>query len=363
MVLAVTLAWLSRDRRPLAMASAAGLMLGLAFNCKQPLGIYLLAVLAAGYDRRIGLREQAARIALVLAGLAIGIAAYKGYDLYKFPPESIKGHAELLKKYAPVWPGDPVAALSALALSPATGVFFYFPPLLIALHGVRAWYVAERWLCLSIATATVIFVGFISSITFFKGDPAWGPRYLTPVFALSWIFVPAGVQFLRRRVVVSLLLAGLIVQLGALSVDTQRLYIEQRLSSAFYLDNLWLYFHPAISHLANRPREIVEILARREERAEFFSPAPSPTFTFPALDYADRGPGAIRKYHVLSTFRPWWCSLPYLPEKERPVAIGQALVWMASGLVMGMVLMVAGMSSIPRCPQSRPAAWRPDDEG
>ncbi len=347
LTLAVAVALMSRHRKPLKGAFAAGLMLGLAFNCKQPLGIFILAVLAAGYDRRLDLRRQSPRIALALVGLAIGVAAYKGYDLYKFPPGTVEGHVELLKKYAPVWPGHPIAALSALALSLGTGVFFYFPPLLISLSGVRAWYGVEKGLCLSILAATVVFVGFISSMTFFKGDPAWGPRYLTPLFALSWIFVPVGARYLRRKVVASLLVAGLIIQLGALSVDPHRLHIEHRLPSAFYVQDPWLYFHPAISHLVNRPREIAEILARDGGRAESFTPSPSPTFAFPVVDFVEKGPEAVRKYHVLNSFRPWWSSLLYLPEAERPVVVGQTLFWMASWLVLGIFLMVAGVGRRP----------------
>jgi 4-amino-4-deoxy-L-arabinose transferase-like glycosyltransferase len=163
LILAVTLALMSRHRCPLTGAAAAGLMLGLAFNCKEPYGIFVLPVLAASYDRSLEFRQQLARFGLILAGLAIGIAAWKGYDLYKFPPGTTAGHAELLKKYAPNWPGHPVSALLALAFSPATGVFFYFPPLLIALYGIRAWYDTERWFCLAVLASTAIFVLFISS--------------------------------------------------------------------------------------------------------------------------------------------------------------------------------------------------------
>jgi hypothetical protein len=341
LVLAFALAWLSRTVRPLTMALAAGLMLGLAFNCKQPLGIYVLAVVAASYDPRTGLREQASRIALVLAGLAIGIAAYKGYDFYKFPPETLAVQAEMLKIYAPVWPGDPVAALAALAISPSTGVFFYFPPLLISLYGLRAWSGNEKWLCRSILASSVIFIGFISTISFFKGDPAWGPRYLTPVFALSWIFVPAGVRFLRRSLVVLLLVGSFVIQLGSLCVDPQRLYIEQRLPSAFYVYNPWLYFHPAISHLANRPREIIEIVARRGERAEFFTPSPSPTYTFPVLDFVDNGPEGMSKYHVLNSFRPWWISQLYLRPDQRPVDLPATFLLLVVTATLGLSTAIA----------------------
>jgi hypothetical protein len=317
------------------------LMLGLAFNCKEPLGIFVLAVLAASYDRRLDLRKQLARIGLILAGLAIGIAVYKGYDLYKFPPGTTEGHAELLKKYAPNWPGNPILALLSLAFSPAAGVFFYFPPLLIAVYGIRAWYRTERWFCLAVLAATAVFILFISSMTIFKGDPAWGPRYLTPIFATFWIFVPAGASFLRRRVNVTLIILGLMVQLGALSVDPHRLYMQHRLPSAFFLQAPGLYFHPAISHLANRPREIMEIASARGGRAELFTPSPSPTFAFPVIDFVENGPEAVRKFHVLNSFRPWWISQEYLTPAQRPVNLHSAVMWLVSSMIMGLVLVLA----------------------
>jgi hypothetical protein len=340
MVLAVTLALLSRNHRPLMGAAAAGLVLGLAFNCKEPLGAFVLAVLAASYDRRLALREQLVRIGLILAGLAIGIAAYKGYHLYKFPPGTTESHAALFKKYAPNWPGNPALALLSLVFSPAAGVFFYFPPLLIAVYGIRAWYCNERWICLAVLTATAVFVLFISSMTIFKGDPTWGPRYLTPIFAILWIFVPAGARLLRRRVNVTLIVLGLMVQLGALSVDSHRLYVQHRLPSAFFVQDPWLYFHPAISHLANRPREIMEIASGRGGRAELFTPSPSPTFAFPIIDFVENGPEAIRKFHVLNSFRPWWISQSYLSPAQRPVNLFSAVMWLASSMIIGIVFLL-----------------------
>ena len=117
--------WPRADRRPLSGALVAGLTLGLAFNCKQPLGIFVLAVLAAIYDPAVGWRSQWGRLGIILATLLAAIAVYKGYEWYKFPPGSTAGHAELLKKYVPTWPGHPVTALLALTFSLGAGVFFY----------------------------------------------------------------------------------------------------------------------------------------------------------------------------------------------------------------------------------------------
>src|SRR5262249_13532195 len=108
LVLAVGVAFLTRQRRPLLGAAAAGLLLGLAFNCKEPLAVLVPAVLAANHDRRLRFRAQLGRIGLVRAGLAAGVVAYKAYALYKSPPETTAAHAEMLTRYVPAFPSNPL---------------------------------------------------------------------------------------------------------------------------------------------------------------------------------------------------------------------------------------------------------------
>src|SRR4030095_9117837 len=67
-------------------AFATGLLFGLAFNVKQPGAVFVLPAIGA-FDAPD--QPPSARLMTALAicaGLAIGIAAYFGYDLYKFPP-------------------------------------------------------------------------------------------------------------------------------------------------------------------------------------------------------------------------------------------------------------------------------------
>jgi hypothetical protein len=343
LVIAVVVAFLSRERWAIVGGAAAGLLLGLAFNCKEPLGAFLLAVLAAHYDPKRGLRPQLAALAVVVLGLAIGIAAYKGYDWYKFPPGATPDHSELLARHIPLWPGNPLAGILGYAVSPGAGVIWYCPTLILAGWGFAAWYGRENRLCRGILLSCAIFVVFLASLTFFKGDPAWGPRYLTPVFALAWLFAPDGAPRLVRVRAPLWLALGFLVQLAALSVDHHRLYLERGLPSAFFVNRPWLYFHPAASHLINRPREIVELLTPDRPAAEAFTPSPTPTFAFPVLDYVDGGPKAIYKYRVLNSFRPWWISQQFLPEEERPVDIATSVIVLLAlaGCGVGIALMAA----------------------
>ena len=237
-VLAVAVALASRHHHPLAGASAAGLALGLAFNCKQPLGVFVLPVIAAIRVPGQGWRSQWRRVAIVAAMLAVGMTAYLGYDWYKFPPGSAPDPSVVSKECGPVWGDEPTIALLALGISLGTGVFFYNPTLLISLVGFRSWYRPERVFALAVAAATTVFVLFISLLSFFKGDPAWGPRYLTPIFAVWWIFAPAGSRLLYRWVIVAALGLGLVVQLGALSVDPLRLRVDRASVAKRYMAHL-----------------------------------------------------------------------------------------------------------------------------
>jgi hypothetical protein len=339
-VIAVVIPVVCRQNYPRAGAIMAGLALGLAFNCKEPLGVFVLPVLAAVYDPHLSARSQWRQLLAVGVMLAVGVAVYKGYDLYKFPPGSTASHAEIMKKYSPVWSGTPEIALLAMLFSLSTGVLYYNPPIVLCLLGLSGWWNRERLFCRSLTVAMAVFILFISSLTFFKGDPTWGPRYLTPIFAVLWIFAPRGSDRLRLWVVAGLLGLGFTVQLGALCVDPHRLYIERGLSSSFYLTDPQLYFHPAISHLVNRPREIAEVIQNQVYRADRYSPSPAPTFAFPVIDYVKEGPAAIQKYHVLKGFRFWWASFQYLEPSSRPIDIKQAVLFLLLVLVMGLLLQV-----------------------
>ena len=342
-VLAVAIAFMARRRHPLSGAAWAGILIGLAFNWKQPLGLYVMPVLAALYDPRVPLRRQAARAVVALLGVAAGVAVYLLYEWYKFPPETRAAHAPILDRWKPTWISNPLPALLGLTLSLGAGFVWYCPTLLLSFRGLAAWYRRERVFCLGVIAASLGFFGFICALAPFKGDQTWGPRYLTPVFALLWIFVPAAAALIRRRFVAIVLVAGLCVQLLGLSVDPHRLYLQRNLWSRFYVVQPWLYFHPAVGHLFNRPREIIEILAAAPHPDAPFTPARAPTYCLPFLERTPGGPAAIRRYRILNSFRPWWASQKYLPPAARPVDLWATVQFFSAILAGGVVLMMGGL--------------------
>lgn len=320
-------------------AGWAGLLVGLAFNCKQPLAVFGLGAAGALDDPGLAPRPRRLRLGLLGLGLLLGIAAYLAYDLYKFPPGTREAHQALMRLYVPAWPGDFTVALLAVAISPAAGLVWYSPTLLLCVAGMRRAAADHRRMIQGLVAATALFATFILSMSVFKGDPAWGPRYFTPVFALLWLFAPRGVARIGRPATVTLLLLGAGVQLLALAVDPHRLYVEQAMHSAFGAQAPALYFDPRLAHLLQRPREIAEVWRARDEAGTTFAPSAVPTFAFPIIDRVEYGQAALQTYKVLNSFRPWWSSQGYLPEARRPVPIVTTVC-----LLVGVLLAAAWMA-------------------
>ncbi len=370
-VLAVTVAWLARDRRPILGAVVAGLAMGWAVNCKPPLAIFTLPVLAAAYRPQLPLLRQWAPAAIVCLGGLLGVGIYEAYEAYKFPAGAVE--PEYLTGKPPQWTPNPLPGLAGLALSPGCGMLWYCPPVFLSWCGWRIWrgHRRQRPFCFAVLGASVVFTVFLSFLTFFKGEPCWGPRYMTPVFALWWVFVPAGCASVRIGVARTVLVLGVAVQMLALSVDPQRLFVQIPLHWGYYNAFPWLGFDGSISHLIQRPRELVEVLTPRDAPVPEYSPAPLPTHagginTCPAwatsLIGLMAGPGsalngsaamrpisivqapvltqaALTRYHIFNSPRPWPISQWYLSEQARPVDLGKTIALLAAGGGLGLGLM------------------------
>jgi hypothetical protein len=341
-VAAVLLADAARTSGGWRLALAAG-CIGLALNCKQPLAAVLLPAVALADDPARPLRARLGRAATLGLGFVAGYAVYVGYEAWKFPPPQRAEVATILAtKYPPIFFGaSPVEALLDYLVGPSSGSVWYFPPVLLCAAGLRAWWRAGRRRAVAaVVLACAAVVTFFSILTLSKGGVCWGPRYLTPLFALLWLFAPDGVAVLGRPPARLLLAAGVVVQLLALAVVPERLYLERQLPSNFYLAEPWLYFHPALSHLLNRPQEVVDALTAPP--APEFTPAPTPTFTLPVMEPPHyRGPpgrDGVHQYTLLNTLRPWWVTFQHLPPDKRPVGPAETAAGLAAIAAAGLGL-------------------------
>ncbi len=341
-VAAVVCAAMSRHRACTIGAVGTGLLLGLVYGCAQPLAAFGLLASAWHDDARAPVFQRIMRFLLIAGGLSLGVAAELGYHRFKFPFDNAVFHADFYSRlFGPTFASHQLQAIAVLLFSFAAGAIWYFPPLFITLTGLWTRWKDDRRIVLALILSTIMFLGIIVSLASFKGDAAWGPRYLTPLFGILWLFAPAGAAKLPKLVVAILLSLGVIVQLLALSVDVHRLYVQQDVSPEFGRSDPWRYFEPSLSHLLNRPREMIEI-ARHSEPAQEYSPSPSPTFAFPIIEQPNlekRGPDVVERYQVLNSYRPWWESLTFLPTDERPVNLGKFAAILLGFVSIGLILL------------------------
>src|SRR5262245_13852778 len=309
-VLALIISALTRHRCGTLGMAAVGFLFAIAFNLKPPLAAFALAALALNDDRSAPRMARLLRVGLVGLGIAAGMALYVGYDMYKFPFDKAVVHKEELTRYIDVWRLDwanPIIQLAKITVSPNGGAIWYCPALFLGAYGlVVLWRSGERRTVWAALISGGIYVGFLCSMLIAKGDLSWGPRYLTPVFAVLWLFAPVGAILFKRWAVWALLAAGLVVQLLALSIDHHRLYVLRKLPCGYEPYYPHFYFRFDCAHLFMRPIEIMDV-ARSRERAPEYTPAPSPTFTFPVInkpELPENGPEGVQRYHVLNSFRP-----------------------------------------------------------
>jgi hypothetical protein len=343
-IVAITAAGKARSGGIIVLGIAT-ISLVIAVNCKPPLAAFVLPCLAAADDPRRSRPLRWSRALLLVAAVLLGHITQKAYHAWKFPPESAAAYeAALLEKSFPMFFGNVPEALLDLSVGPSSGALWYFPPIVLALAGLSAaMRSSQRRLALATAAAVAAFTLFVALLTFYKGGVCWGPRYLTPVFAVLWLFAPLGATRLARGAVILLLAAGALVQILGLAMVPERLYVERDLHSSFFLVDPWLNLRPELGHLANRPREIHDALTAPP--SPHFTPSPSPTFTLPVFDppayTGPKGIAGVRSYTLLNGLRPWWASFPALPQAERPINVARtAWLFGAVGLISLFILIV-----------------------
>ena len=319
----------------------AGASFGLAFAVKEPLGAFALIGICALDTPTDPAMRRATRACMFGLGLLLGIALYVGFELYKFPPGTKAAHGALLAKYVRPFPGHFVWGVLALGLSPCAGLVWYAPSVILSVAGVARAFQAEHRLRRAFVVSCIVFFGFIASISFCKGDPAWGPRYLTPLYAVLWLAAPAGAARFRRAATVSLLALSVGVQILALSADPGTIHLRRGFSPAVSAYYPVVHFVWRNAQLIDRPVELIDIWRARHDPGKEFSWSHPPTSQEDLLPWSEDGAGVISHYKILSSFRPWWVSYGYLPMEERPLAIRRTAGAFVGTFCLGTLLLVA----------------------
>lgn len=331
-------------RRSMSIRSAlyCGLLLGLAFNVKPPLLAFALPALALLDRPTDGLRSRGRRVAAFAAGIAAGLAAYWAFEYWKFPPETRAIQAAMMARYVPPFPGQLGWGIAVLALSPSAGLLLYSPTVLLSFSGLKQEITSDRRFGVALAAAGLAFFLFFAAVSFSKGDPAWGPRYLTPLFAALWLLTPTGAARWPRRATVAVLGLGLAVQILALAIDPERLHIERGLPSTFGITYPQLYFDLRNADLFVRPSQIADVWRAYGTGTRFVWSSPATSMaeiTTPDV----LGTAPLLTFRVLNTYRPWWASMPYMPQMEQPVRARSAFTVFSTVALAGLIFLTSRM--------------------
>jgi hypothetical protein len=163
----------------------------------------------------------------LVKGLGIAFAAFAPFVLALLLHNRIKTGSIFDTGYRGqegLFTGDLFAGLYGFLLSSGKGMFFYSPPLVLGLMGIRRSFEKDRAQTILLLSIILMVLGFSAKFHVWHGDYSWGPRYTTPVtalvllLALPWLpeALARGRRHLRQAALAGLLALGLFVQgLGA----------------------------------------------------------------------------------------------------------------------------------------------------
>jgi len=308
------------------------------------LGVSVLAGVPVTYGT-VWNRLKLPTVQVIIAGLIAGLLLVFLYNALRFGNAIDTGRTSVPHPLV----GNPLVGFAGLFISPAKSVFLYSPTFLLALFGLRRLLARAPDRFAPVAACLLIHVALISSLKFWAGEWAWGPRYLVATLPLACIGLPyAWPRGDRRRVTALLCGAGFMVQVLAISVDHQRYYVDHSFSPFFWLDESVMYKH---SPLLERPSELVAVLEGSDTHG-VRALVPGPRFQSmtssifgPPLEllqfFAKKdgtpatAPAWMRDYMVFLVPRPWPLWSGFIPEALRPGAtgvmtLGGCLVAMAS---------------------------------
>ena len=340
---ACMLAFLAAREESTRLAIAGGLILAILVNFQETYVILFpglaLATLAppdADPDARRRSRER--YVAFILVG-CLGVLFWMGLNNFRFGrllySRDPGNHPSVV--------GNPLLGLAGLLLSPGKSIFLYSPPTAAALIGVYHLFRRERMLATAIAITCLAYLALISSVSFYGGDWCWGPRYfasILPLLALGFPFLNLATRA-ERFALRTLIAAGIVVQLMAISVDHHRFFYARSLPAFFWYRNDAFYYRQ--SALFARPREIVDTITRGvPPEAKAFRPGPHPDL----LTYAIFGgwgrpelplPIWMRHYTVFWLPRPWPLWMATIPPDRRPIDVRAGLGLLIAGAFAGMI--------------------------
>lgn len=210
-------AWAGRAGLPLAVAAAA-----------RHADVALVAVLVVAIAIRWP--RQVPRVIAWGAPVALAVVAYQW--LY-FGSPLAHGFSGSGARFSAPW-GEGHLGLLA---SPAKGLLVFTPVVGVAAVGlVSAFRKGDRWWALTMASATLAHWALVGRWSEWHGGESWGPRMMTDVLPLLFVFVPDGFDILPRATAVLGIVSVAVQALGAFAYDYrwERLYWRGRPEAALW---------------------------------------------------------------------------------------------------------------------------------
>ncbi len=321
------LGWLGARRDSMGLTIGGGMALAILVNFQEIYAILLptlgLVTLASPDSGPAPRRRAAERfVVFVLVG-CLGLLFYAGFNNFRYGSLLFSGKG--VNHPSPL--GNPLLGLPGLLVSPGKSIFLYSPPTAIALMGVYRLLRPHRYLALAIAASCLAYLGLISMLSFYGGDWCWGPRYFVTILPLAAVGFPFAA--VTRRLGLALVIAGLCVQLLAISLDHHRFFYSRSLPAFFWYTQHGFYFRE--SALFARPGEILESIRNGvPPEATVFRPGPYPELLTYAVFGAWGDPGLappiwMRHYRVFWQPRPWPLWMRSIPDDRRPVDLPIAI--------------------------------------
>ncbi len=347
--LAAYLGWRSANESSRRLALGAGLVAGMLLNYQESFVIVLpalgLVVLAPPHDDAKR-REGFVRYGLFAAACAIGLSLWLSYNYARFGSPFYSGRLDVLSTRHPPLRGNPIEGISSLLASPGRSVFLYSPTLFLGIVGLRAFARRARRLVHMVVVASVVHLAVVGSLSLFAGEWCWGPRYLVgflPLWSLAFPYAFEGVS--RAALRNAIVIAGLLVQLLAVSIEPMRFHNEHKLDDFFWATEHWFYFRH--SALASRVSEIASTIREGVPReARYFAPSVDMnmvTLCPMRLWTPDDGPRIMRWFSVYYLPRPWPFWMRTIPDAQRPLDPTQATAFFLALGLLGMVFVRAGV--------------------
>lgn len=363
-LLATWLAWRSGREGKVTWAALGGAAAGVLFCYQQVYALwipFLGLALFEGASRPS--RRDLPRVLAFLAAAAVAGSADLVYNVLRFGDPLRSG--KLDDSLHPLF-GNPLAGLLGLLASPGKSLLLFSPPVLIAVAGWRAFRREQPWLARAVLAATLGHLALISSLAFYGGDWAWGPRYLVVLLPLWALPMPYALPRLRRRTIAGVVAAGVLVQGLALSLDHQRYFFERNLHPWFWAYDPWFYFRQGGSQLLARPVELVATIREGvpPEVSRFGSGprASSTTYCLFGPDRLERTRSSLwmRSFAVFYLPRPWPLWMRGVPASSRPFSPAAAGGLAAAAGGLGLALVIAGLG---RGRREAPGPTAPRTEG